>query len=162
MDKWVAETRTNSIIVEKWTSEWQKLAANSSIVEKWTSERQKLAANSSISQTRALAKGHYCLKIGHLMHCCSRHPGQNGCKSLTERKMVQTDADCRCCRYTHHLASTNAEPGEQLKGHPMFQAEKFMDRLKSYQVTIPMNGNKITVEVDTGATPWWARQKRQS
>lgn len=47
------------------------------------------------------------------------------------------------------MASTDIEPDEKID--IMFQVEENIDRLKPYKVTLPINGNTITLNVDTFA-----------
>lgn len=60
------------------------------------------------------------------------------------------------------MASTDIEP--DAKVYIMFQVEENIDRLKPYKVTLPINGNTITLEVDTFAAtkkPSVAEKKNQ-
>lgn len=62
----------------------------------------------------------------------------------------------RCMHHlesSDHLAAANIESDrEQSTVYTTYQVKVNLGKMKTYQVIIPINGNGITIEVDTGMT----------
>ena len=93
-------------------------------------------------------------KKGHLRCCCqSKQQKQSGCKLPTTRKPTHSRANSKYYQPTHYLESTDTKTHTELpRFYTLFPFNKNAGKDKPYHISIDINDNKITMEVDTGAT----------
>ena len=90
---------------------------------------------------------HHCSKVGHLIRCCNKSDS----KPVHNKSSNRQFGPHKSRQTTHHMTATGSD-SDTSETYSMFKVGKDRDQMKPYQVDLSVNDEKLSMEIDTGAS----------
>ena len=91
---------------------------------------------------------HHCSKVGHLIRCCRN---KSDSKPVHNKSSNRQFGQHKSRQTTHHMTATGSD-SDTSETYSMFKVGKDRDQMKPYQVDLSVNSEKLSMEIDTGAS----------